>query len=200
MSQSTHYPAGTVRALLNTEHVSPKTREVLSQRLTQSPTPLRFFSPEEADTLQRIADRLIPQNPDAGYVVKLVEPIDKRLANNEGDGWRFDALPADHEAFRQGIKGFHESAQAAYGQSFDQLTEEQQDELIGQIQQGAAPGVIWQTLPPKRFFEDLLSELVSIYYSHPLVQETFGYVGMADKPGWKRIGLNEREDWEPNEL
>lgn len=198
MTQPAHYPSGTVRALLATDHVSDKTREVLTDRLNQQPGPLRFFSDEEATTLRHLADRLIPQASDAGYVVDLVGPVDERLANNEGDGWRYDALPADGEAYRQGLYGLHEAAQALFGQSFDQLSTESQDELIGQVQAGTVPGATWQQLPPKRFFEELLADLVSSYFSHPLVQEGFGYVGMADKPAWELIGLNEREDREPD--
>lgn len=199
MSQPTHYPPGTVRGLLSTDHVSDKTRAVLTERLTKQSGPLRFFSPEEADTLRHVAARLIPQSAEAGYVVDLVGPVDDRLANNESDGWRYDALPADTDAFRQGLAGFHESAQALYGQSFDRLADTEQDTLLEQVQQGTAPGMMWQQLPPKRFFEDLLAELVTVYFSHPLVQETIGYVGMADKPGWERVGLNELETREPKE-
>ena len=200
MSQHTHYPAGIVGELLASEHVSERTRQVLTERLHLQPGPLRFFSSDEADTLRHIAARLIPQSDQAGYVVDLVGPVDERLANNESDGWRYDSLPADPDAFRQGLSGFHESAQAVYGQPFDRLSNTQQDNLIGQVQQGTAPGNVWQQLPPKRFFEDLLSELVIIYFSHPLAQEAIGYVGMADKPGWNRFGLNELEAREPTEI
>ncbi|WP_375446012.1 gluconate 2-dehydrogenase subunit 3 family protein [uncultured Fibrella sp.] len=200
MSQPTTYPSGTVRTLLTTDHVSDKTRAVLTERLTKQPAPLRFFSEQEADTLRCIAARLIPQPIEAGNIVDLVGPVDERLANNESDGWRYDTLPADGVAFQQGLAGFHQSAQALYGQPFNLLTTNQQDTLIGQVQQGTAPGATWQQLPPKRFFEDLLAELVVIYFSHPLVQETIGYVGMADKPGWERIGLNDLEAREPQEV
>ncbi|MEZ0540355.1 gluconate 2-dehydrogenase subunit 3 family protein [Fibrella arboris] len=196
MNQSPPYPVGTVRALLTTEHVSAKTREVLLERLTYQRGPYRFFSPEEATTLQQMADRLIPQT---GYVVDLVGPVDERLAAGETDGWRYDTMPADTDAYRQGIQGLHESAQTLFGQPFDQLTTTQQDELLGQIQQGTAPGDSWQRLAADRFFEEVLAELVGIYYSHPLVQEAFGYVGMADKPGWELIGLDQLETREPKE-
>ena len=199
MTEPTRYPPGTVRALLTGEHVSDKTREVLTERLTQQAGPLQFFSANETHTLQCIADRLIPQPADAGYVVDLVGPIDNRLITNESDGWRYDTMPADADAFRLGVAGFHESAQALYGRSFDELIGAQQEELIGQIQQGTAPGAVWQELPADRFFEELLAELVAIYYSHPLAQEAIGYVGMADKPGWTRIGLNELEKREPRQ-
>ncbi len=199
MSQPAHYPPGTVRALLATDHVSNKTRYVLTERLTPEPGPLRFFTPDEATTLRHIAARLIPQAEPDGYVVDLVGPIDKRLADGETDGWRYDTLPADPEAYRQALRGFQDSAQVLYGGRFEGLSSTQQNELIGQVQRGTAPGVIWQQLPPSYFFEELLAELTAIYYSHPRAQETIGYVGMADKPDWTRIGLNERETREPSE-
>ena len=63
---------------------------------------------------------------------------------------------------------------------------------------GDAPGATWQTLPAKRFFEELLAEAAENYYSHPLAQEEIGYVGMADLPAWERLGLNQLDDREKN--
>ncbi|MBW3634848.1 MAG: GMC family oxidoreductase [Armatimonadetes bacterium] len=52
-------------------------------------------------------------------------------------------------------------------------------------------------MPSPRFFEELLAEATEHYYAHPLAQEEIGYAGFADAPGWKRIGLDERENREP---
>jgi len=56
---------------------------------------------------------------------------------------------------------------------------------------------MWRTLPAARFFEELLAEVVETYYAHPLAQEEIGYAGMADAPGWRAIGLDEREERDP---
>lgn len=199
MSQPTHYPPGTVRALLTTDHVSPRTREALTARLNRQSGPLRFFTDKEADTLQHLADRLIPQPPQAGYVVDLVSLMDQRLADNESDGWRYDVLPADQDAYRRALRGIDESAQALFGRPVNALTGSEQDELLRQVQAGTISGEVWQQLPANRFFEDMLAELAAFYYSHPLSQEAIGYVGMADKPAWTRIGLNNLEAREPIE-
>lgn len=84
-----------------------------------------------------------------------------------------------------------------FGKQFGELGEAEQDAIIGQLVAGQAPGANWQQLPQLRFVEELLAELTENYYAHPLAQEEIGYVGMADVPGWQRIGLNEREDREP---
>lgn len=65
------------------------------------------------------------------------------------------------------------------------------------VQRGEAAGETWRSLPPGRFFEELLAEATEVYVAHPLAQEAIGYADMADAPGWTRIGLDERETREP---
>jgi gluconate 2-dehydrogenase gamma chain len=189
------YPAGTVRALLSTDLVTHPTRAALEARLAPSSgaTP-RFFENSVYETLRAVCRRLFP-NSDA-HGIDLAACVDERLARGAGNGWRYDALPPDDEAYRQGLSGIDESAVVLFGQAFLLLDAEAQDAVLRAVQEGRAPGTIWQTLSASHFFEELLSELSECYYSHPLAQEEIGYVGMADGRGWTRIGLNEREDWE----
>lgn len=46
-------------------------------------------------------------------------------------------------------------------------------------------------------FEERLVRVVEVCYAHPFVQESMGYAGMADKPGWQLIGLNQLEARQP---
>ena len=107
-------------------------------------------------------------------------------------------MPADGDAYQQGLAGIDESALALFQQPFRQLSGSQQDQILGLVQTGNAPGATWQTLPAKRFFEELLAEAAENYYSHPLAQEEIGYVGMADLPAWERLGLNQLDEREKN--
>ena len=107
-------------------------------------------------------------------------------------------MPPDGEAMRRGLRGLDAAAQHTFGMAFTELNGSQQDELLTAAQQGRLTGEEWQGLPSARFFEELLAELTAYFYSDLQVQVTdIGYVGMADGRGWKRIGLNVREDWEP---
>lgn len=189
------YPQESVRALLPTALVSDATREALAQRLEASPSTPRFFAPAEWETLIAVARRLFPQaeTPPESLIVA----IDERLTTGGGDGWRYSNMPPDGEAYRDGLRGLDETAQARIGSLFINLTDQQQDGVLTDIQQGNAPGETWTRLSQKRFFEELLAEMSEIYFSHPLAQATFGYVGMADGRGWTRIGLDEREPHEP---
>ncbi len=65
---------------------------------------------------------------------------------------------------------------------------------LHRIQRAEAPGETWKAMPANKFFEELLAEATTNYYAHPIAQEEIGYAGMADVPGWQRIGLNEREE------
>ncbi len=195
MQAEDDYPLGSVRRLLASELVTSATRTVLEQRLQPQPTTLRFFSPEEANTLRQVAVYLFPRAAD--YNIDLIAPLDQRLAAGDGDGWRYDALPPDAEAQRLGVVGLNETARASYGLGFAALTPAQQVVVLHEVAAGQPAGATWQTLPAARYFEDLLAELTEYYYSHPLVQEEIGYVGLADAAGWQRIGLNQLEAWEP---
>ncbi|MFD2932192.1 gluconate 2-dehydrogenase subunit 3 family protein [Spirosoma flavum] len=191
-----HYPAGTVRALLDTDLVTEATRQALTERLNTPTHQPSFFSADEFALLQAVCARLIPQD-DRSEPIDIAGNIDKRLSENKSDGWRYDTMPADGDAYKMGLKGIDESAQLTFQQSFQNISAEQKDIILQAIQTKKAAGDTWQRLDANRFFEELLAEAVNNYYSHPVAQEEIGYVGMADVPTWQRIGLNLLEDREP---
>lgn len=194
-----HYPAGTVRALLDTDHLTPRTREVLRSRLAPgSPQAPRFFNAQAFTTLQAACSRLIPQAHRL-EPVNLAGAIDSRLADGKGDGWRYDTMPPDGKAYLLGLRGLEESAHQQFSMSFIELQATQQDALLTAAQHDDLRSGVWEELPPQRFFEELLTELTECYYSDPLTQEEIGYVGMADAHGWQAIGLNQTELREPRE-
>jgi hypothetical protein len=193
------YPSGTVRALLATPHVSEATREALQARLDAPAnyTP-QFLASETFALLEAVAARLFPQSDRPDTPIPLAPAVDQRLFEGRADGWRYDALPPDREAYRLGLGGIQEIAQALFQADFTVLAGEQQDAVIKALAAGNPPGATWATLNAGRFFEEMLAELTEAYYSHPLAQEEIGYVGMADLPAWTKIGLNEKDDREPS--
>ena len=129
--------------------------------------------------------------------IPLAPALDQRLAEGRADGWRYDALPPDREAYRLGLGGIQEIAQALFRTDFLTLDAARQDAVIEALASGHPPGPTWETLDASRFFEELLAELTTTYYAHPLAQAEIGYAGFADLPGWTKIGLGEREEREP---
>lgn len=201
------YPKGTTSRLLATDLVTPKTREVLGARIAAyehpgAPEP-GFFSSDEFRTLQAVCARLIPQ-PDRDHPIDLAGAIDQRLAASKTNGWRYDTMPPDGEAFRRALRGLDETARTmsngAPDINFERLDASTQDVVLTAVQRGDAAGDVWETMPSIRWFEELLTELATSYYSHPLAQDEIGFAGYADAHGWQRIGLNELELFEPRPI
>jgi hypothetical protein len=191
------YPAGTVRALLATDAVTGPTRRALEARLdAESPGSPSFFDGAGYADLEAACARLLPQR-DRAHPLPLAAAVDARLAEGRGDGWRYDVMPEDGEAYRRGLLGLNETARILFGAEFRELNGPEQDRVLTLVQRDEAPGEAWRALSAARFFEELLAEIVEAYYAHPLAQEEIGYAGIADAPGWRAIGLGEREEREP---
>jgi len=187
------YPTGTLRALLDTDLVTEPTRVALSERLGAPPA---IYTPhldaERYATLTSICNRLLPRAQQ--HNLDLARLLDLRLASGEGNGWRYDALPPDAEAYRRALVALDRTARVQFAKAFVELTGEQQDTLLHSVASGA---IEWDGPPAARWFEELLAELVEYFYSDPCALEEIGYAGFADARGWSRIQLNELEAWEP---
>ncbi len=186
----------TFQELLPTDHVSDATRAALTKRLADTGPaatyePL-FFAPETYRLLVAVAARLFPQ-PERPVPIPLALAVDGRLAEGLADGWRYDALPPDREAYRLGLGGIEQIAHALFQSDFEHLTTDKQDAVIQALATGNPPGAIWETLLPDRFFEEMLAELTEVYYAHPWALDEIGYTGYADLPGWAHIGLNQKD-------
>jgi gluconate 2-dehydrogenase gamma chain len=195
--EDSRWPEGAVRALLNSDLVTPPTREALRRRLERDDTKTpRFLERHDFLTLQAVCARLIPQ-PERLRPIDIAGQLDARLADGIGDGWRYAVMPPDRVAHVRGLQGLDETAEALFGAPFQVIGDDNQDAVLSTVQAGKAPGATWRELSAPYFFKELLAEVVDIYYAHPLAQEEIGYAGMADAHGWQAIGLNERDPHEP---
>ena len=192
-----YYPSGTIKALLQTKYVSPVTKKVLEERMSKEDATPLFFDPPAFETLSIVCDLLMAQDAQK-KIFNIAIFIDERLKNITCDGWRYDCMPPDEQMYLKGLTGMDETAMLLYQLPFSRLSTDQQVNILNSIQRGTTAGSIWQEMSSKLFFEELLAETTEIFYSHPLVQEEIGYVGMADAIGWTRIGINEKEAIEPD--
>lgn len=182
----------TIHSLLEGAHVSPATRAALTARLDTPPVAVpRFLTPAEFRTLRAACARLLP-DPRPQSPIDVAGPMDARLAADKSDGWRYDTMPDDRAAMRAGLAGLDSTAGSVAACAFADAPAAVQDTVLAAVQAGAPPGPAWK-LPPARFFEDLLAEATEVFFAHPLAQARIGYTGMADFPGWTRIGLDQRE-------
>ena len=172
-----------------------QTREVVAKRLNEVPE-RRFLTEEEWTLLEAISARLIPQ-PDRSEPVPITPFIDRKLAENRGDGYRYADMPPMREAWRRGLAAIEAESRKRHGASFTDLSETDQDALLRAVQSGEVESDEWRELPPKRFFKSLLlRQVVSIYYAHPAAWSEIGFGGPASPRGYVRLGRNQRDPWE----
>ena len=176
-----------------------QTREAVRQRLEDVPK-RRFLTPEQWSLLEAVAARLMPQ-PEREGPVPIVPWIDDMLHRNHSPGYRYaDMLPM-REAWRQGLEGIAAEARNRHGTSFEELSPEDQDELLADVQHNRVESRYWGDLPPGGFFlHHLLKQVVGVYYSHPAAWSEIGFGGPASPRGYARLGFDERDPWEAEEL
>ena len=181
---------------MESDLVTPATRRALRERMRRHGVEPRFFDRPAFAVMEAACKRLIPQ-PERKRPIDLAGELDRRLAEGQGDGWRYAGMPPDAEMHAKGAAGLDQTAQAMFGRGFGQVLDEERDAVLGAVQSGTAAGQVWAEMDAACYFEELLALIVDIYYAHPLALEEIGYVGMADAHGWQAIGLNEREAHEP---
>ena len=147
--------------LLESSRVTPATRKALLERLNAK-YERKFFLEAQLEQLRAVALRLIPHDP---LELDLVGPVDERLFRGDSKGWRYADLPLEANPYARLLEALPED--------FLQLEGNAQDTLLERLQR-----------EQPRAFEDLLAELVEVYYAHPVIQVRIGYFGFADAQGW----------------
>ncbi len=177
------------------------TREVILHRINHVPE-YRFFSPEEARLLEAVCDRILPQDDrDPGHRIPIAPRIDDRLHENRHDGYRFEDMPPDREAFRLGLKAIDEIARHLHGRGFLETTALEQDRIMKLLHDGKPPAAldIWKRMPVHRFWMLLVQDCVEAYYAHPLAWDEIGYGGPAYPRAYMRLEGGKPEPWERHE-
>lgn len=177
------------------------TRRVVLDRVNNVP-PLRFFSPDEAKLMGAVFDRLLPQEDrDAAHRIPILNFVDERLYLNQGDGYRYENMPEDRDAYRIGMRALQALAQAVHGKPFEALEPFAQEELLKRLHDGkpAVAEEVWSELPAHRFFLLLMHDATRVYYAHPFAWDEIGYGGPAYPRGYMRLVNGEPEPWECEE-
>jgi hypothetical protein len=197
----TRYPGFNVLDKWSSPDWDEQTREVVRRRLEKTP-PVRFFTEAEACTLAAVAERIIPQ-PDRleAEKVPIVPWIDEKLHADQRDGYRYEGLPPQREAWRLGLRGIDEAARALFdGASFAELDPLSQDVVLRHVERGDAPGAAWKRVPAVRFFTSVLcATVVKTYYAHPLAWNEIGYNGPSALRGHVRKWEGGVDPWEAQE-
>ena len=175
-----------------------KTRAVLRRRLHNVPE-RQFFTQDEWDLMEAVCARMSP-TPERGPRVPITPWIDAKLMEGDTEGFRFESMPPEHDAWRMGLKALAEESVALYARPFAELDPDSQEAVLKRVQKGEVDAKRWAGLDPKMFFTNLLlREVAGIYYAHPQAWSEMGFGGPASPRGYVRMGLNEQDPWEAKE-
>jgi hypothetical protein len=172
-------------------HWDDATRAVVLARL-EPPGPARFFSRAEQRTAVALVARLVDVDED--LATALVAEIDGRLAGDETDGWHYDDMPVDEEAWRRSLAALDAEAARRGGESFADLPPEEAHALLAGIA-GSDAGR-WHGLPRNRTWDLWMRYSCTAYYAHPRAWDEMGWGGPAYPRGYKNIGVDAREPYE----
>jgi len=176
-----------------------QTREVVRGRIEDLP-PRRFLTKEQWGLLEAVVARLVPQ-PDRDEPVPIVPWIDDMLEKNHSPGYRYADMPPMREAWRKGLDAIAAEARNRHGKGFEQLSSQDQDALLADVQHNRVESRYWDDLPAGGFFlHHLLKQTVAVYYSHPDAWSEIGFGGPASPRGYARLGIGERDPWEAKEF
>jgi hypothetical protein len=170
----------------------PITQGVVLRRLGPPPK-LRFFTLDEEAACRPLLDRLLAQDDEPR--IPVFEFIDARLAEDETDGWRYEDMPPDGEAWKQSLHALDKDACSRFGRPYAELGSEDQRELLETIRTGAS----WYGLPAPRVWSLWLRYACAAFYSHPWAWNEIGFGGPAYPRGYENIGIDRREHWERRE-
>jgi Gluconate 2-dehydrogenase subunit 3 len=177
------------------------TRTVVTERVEKL-SAIRFFSQQEAEVLGAVMERVLPQDDRSeGKTIPILSVLDERLYKNTLNGFRYEDMPPDQEAYKLAIKAIEEMAQARFQESFVDLTVHRQELILKSLHDGKPDpeNSIWQRMPVHRFWAMLMEDCVTAYYSHPWAWDEIGFGGPAYPRGYMRLENGLPEPWEKEE-
>lgn len=164
---------------------------------TALPGPWQFFNASEAVTMEALADRIIPSDPQTpgGKQAGCAVFIDRQLAGPYGrEEGLYNEPPftkgtkeqghqtADGPAatYRKALSALDHSAQAKHGKAFAQLSIDEQDAMLHGLESG---DLELEGLDGKAFLVALVKDVQMGFFADPI------YGGNRDMCAWKMIGF-----------
>lgn len=176
------------------KHWDEATRAAIHARLHGQPA-VRFFTQLEEATAKCLLDRLMGQRAEPGdETVDLARMVDTRLAENQTDGWHYDTMPRDSEAWRASLAAINEDAHDRHGRDFAECDEDEQCDLLEAVRTWGDDR--WHDLPPAQVWSLWTRYAATAFYSHPAVWNEIGFGGPAYPRGYKELGIDKREPYE----
>lgn len=172
-------------------HWDRATQSVVGARLGLLPH-VRFFTPDEEVAARALFDQILDQREEPR--VPVFNMVDVRLAEKQTDGWHYEDLPPDGEAWRQSLHALDEDAQAAHGKRFGDCSWEEQTAILEAIHR--LDDADWHGLQAARIWSLWTRYACTAFYSHPWAWNEIGFAGPAYPRGYKNMGVDRLEPFE----
>jgi gluconate 2-dehydrogenase gamma chain len=124
----------------------------------------RFFTAAEAETVEAMAEQIIPADRDAGArQARVVDYIDIQLTRH---------FKRYQKTYRQGLAAVDRASRAKFGKRFAELAPEQQNEALIEVEENS-----------REFFDLILAHTRQGFYGDPR------HGGNRNRVSWKMVGL-----------
>ncbi len=171
----------------------PVTAGVVLRRIGPAPD-LRFFDLREQTIAGALFDQLLDQHTEPR--VPVLQMVDARLTERQGDGWHHEGLPADPQAWKLTLGRLDQDATSLFGTGFPECRVEDQAVLLQLVRDQAAAERNWHDLPAQWVWGLWTRYAATAFYSHPWAWNEIGFGGPAYPRGYKNQGMGRREPWE----
>jgi Gluconate 2-dehydrogenase subunit 3 len=158
------------------------------------PKALSFFTPQEVGVAAPMLDLLLAQ--DGEPRIPVLALIDQRLANAETDGWHYDDMPDDGQAWRDTLAALDVDAHVRHDTGYAELNRVVQARLLQNVQDLADRGELWDDWPATHVWSLWTRYACTAFYSHPWAWNEIGFCGPAYPRGYLNPGINAREGFE----
>jgi pimeloyl-ACP methyl ester carboxylesterase len=198
-------------AALASPHVTTRLRDELARRGAPDDPGYRprHLSRQELAVLRAACDRVVPQEGEGR--IDLAARIDRML--DAGDGWRHAGLPPDPQAFAGALRVLDGAAREIFGAPFGAVADAERDAILEGVEAGKpmladqAGGALLSAGQMTLWFEDFRAMAARLFVSHPATLAQMRYTGAMNGGdgienflGFARIGVGERDAWEPAPL
>jgi hypothetical protein len=136
-------------------------------RIEQKP-PIRFFSAYEEKVLEAVIDRLIPQDvPLLEKRIDLVPVIDDRLYKNALNGFRYEDMLSDRDAYCEGLRAIEEMSRRRFNTRFVDLSGSSQELILNSLRDNEPDPAheVWKRILVHRFWNMLVRDCADACYA-----------------------------------
>jgi len=172
-------------------HWDPVTADLIRSRVGPQP-PVAFFTAAEAACATALLNLLTGQEDDPA--VPVVEMVAARLEAGETDGWRYEDMPEDGQAWRDTLACLDADAAGRCGTTFAGAPEKDQLALIQAVQDLKSAG--WHGLNAAHVWSLWTRYACTALYAHPYAWDEIGFPGPAYPRGYKNAGVGKLEPFE----